>query len=659
MRLVIVRRICQAFFLLLLIGSCLVTTVGDRWFELRGWPVNWLLELDPLVGLATVLTTGTLYKGLLWGAATLATTALAGRFFCGWLCPLGTLQQMVGAWADKWRKPRTRAAGRQSHPGQQIKYLLLIGLLTMAGVELVRPLVAVFAGNSWIPFCAALLTGLVLITWGRWENRTWMVSAGWAMAISGGIGLVLGVMLPGHRLLASGLQTGLLDPIPLVYRSVSLVVLPLLGPGAGTIVVTAGLITGGVFALVLMLSAFRPRFYCRYVCPLGALLGIVARWALWRMGRRDTDGDACTGCGRCDHHCEGACAPADQIRWAECVLCYNCKDDCPEQILRIAVPPSSTGEITGPDLNRRAVISAGAFGAVFLPLARLGDPLGVGWRPDLVRPPGALTESEFLNRCIKCGQCIRVCPTHVIQPAMLEAGVEGLWTPRLDFRLGTSGCQHNCIACGHVCPTAAIRPLALDERMGRGSFTDKGPVRIGTAFMDRGRCLPWAMGIPCIVCQENCPVSPKAITTRTVLEPVAGLDQLMVRKVRFRSIYVDLPFTRRPLAGGDYFLVGPAGLKDALRITGLQADRIELAGDPSMAALQKETSAAVHVRLQQPFVDPHQCIGCGVCQHECPVRGRAAIRVTSENETRSRDHALLAGTGLSRTKEQCYDHRKI
>jgi ferredoxin len=229
--------------------------------------------------------------------------------------------------------------------------------------------------------------------------------------------------------------------------------------------------------------------------------------------------------------------------------------------------------------------------------------------------------------------------------------LEGLWTPHLDFRLGTSGCQHNCIACGHVCPTAAIRPLALDERMGQGRFSNTGPVRIGTAFVDRGRCLPWAMGTPCIVCQENCPVSPKAITIQTVLEPVYGLDRLKVIKVRSQSIQLNLPQTNRPLAGGDYFLVGPAGIKNALRISNLQADRIELAGDPAMAGLRQGVSATVHVRLQQPFVDPHQCIGCGVCQHECPVRGRAAIRVTSENETRSRAHALLAGAGLPQTKE--------
>ncbi|VEN75262.1 4Fe-4S binding domain-containing protein [Candidatus Desulfarcum epimagneticum] len=649
MRLVIVRRICQAFFLLLLTGSCLVTTVGDRWLQLRGWPVSWLLELDPLVGLATVLTTGRLYKGLLWGAAILAATALLGRFFCGWLCPLGTLQQMVGAWADKRRGRRARAAGRQSHPGRRIKYLLLIGLLTMAAAELARPFVTIASAGGWIPPGAAILAGLALIRWGRArrENRSWTVSAGRTMAGAGCLVLVLGVMFPGHRLLTAGLQTGLLDPIPLVYRSVSLAALPLLSPGAGAIVVTGGLLTGGVFVLVLALSAWRPRFYCRYICPLGALLGITAKWSLWRMGRRDTGGDECVGCGRCDHHCEGACAPADQIRWAECVLCYNCRDDCPERILGYAALPSTTGEIAGPDLNRRAVIAAGACGALLLPLARLGDPLGVGWRPDLVRPPGALTESEFLKRCVKCGQCVRVCPTRVIQPAMFEAGVEGLWTPCLDFRLGLSGCRHNCIACGHVCPTAAIRPLELDERMGRGRFAEAGPIRIGTAFMDRGRCLPWAMGTPCIVCQENCPVSPKAITTRTVLEPVAGLDRLTVSHVRSRSIHLNLPPTRRPLAGGDYFLVGPAGPKNALRIVGHQADQIELEGAPDVAGLRKDASAAAHVRLQQPFVDPHRCVGCGACQHECPARGRAAIRVTAENETRSRDHALLAGAGIS------------
>jgi hypothetical protein len=60
----------------------------------------------------------------------------------------------------------------------------------------------------------------------------------------------------------------------------------------------------------------------------------------------------------------------------------------------------------------------------------------------------------------------------------------------------------------------------LDERMGTGPYENQGPIRIGMAFVDHGRCLPWAMDLPCIVCQENCPVSPKAIFTREIFQPV-------------------------------------------------------------------------------------------------------------------------------------------
>ena len=101
-----------------------------------------------------------------------------------------------------------------------------------------------------------------------------------------------------------------------------------------------------------------------------------------------------------------------------------------------------------------------------------------------------------------------------------------LW--RGPSRKASGGCQYKCIACGNLCPTAAIRPLALDERMGKNTYAGSGPIRIGMAFIDRGRCLPWSMDIPCIVCQENCPVSPKAIVTRTVYSTVVTSGDLTV-----------------------------------------------------------------------------------------------------------------------------------
>jgi len=276
-----------------------------------------------------------------------------------------------------------------------------------------------------------------------------------------------------------------------------------------------------------------------------------------------------------------------------------------------------------------------------VPVVRLAGLLNQNWNPGVVRPPGALAEKDFLERCLKCGQCMRVCPTNVIQPATLEAGLEGLWTPLLNFRVGTSGCQLNCIACGNVCPTAAIRPLALDEKLGRGEFAERGPVRMGTAFMDRGRCLPWAMNELCIVCQENCPVSPKAIYVREEFRAIrdgartitAAADRLTLDGAALRP---------GALGTGDYFV----------RLENATGGERPLIVDNSSQALKitgswAETPAVgsrifIEVRLQKPYVDPARCTGCGVCEHECPVSGLRAIRVSAENESRDKRHSLMA-----------------
>jgi len=96
---------------------------------------------------------------------------------------------------------------------------------------------------------------------------------------------------------------------------------------------------------------------------------------------------------------------------------------------------------------------------------------------------------------------MQVCPTGALQPAWSEAGLEGVWTPVLVPAIGY--CEFQCHACGQVCPTEAIRPLPLPE---------KQKVKIGLAYIDTSRCLPYAYGRECIVCEEHCPVPDKAIT---------------------------------------------------------------------------------------------------------------------------------------------------
>jgi polyferredoxin len=638
------RRISQVFFLVLFLWFCAVSVMGTRWWELRGWPVNWFLELDPLIGIATLLTTGKVYAGLAWGLFTLALTVTLGRVFCGWICPFGALHQFIGYLSRRKARLSEKLWDNLYRPAQSIKYYLLIYLLTLA--------VAALAVRWFtLPRSAPLISGVVAIVAllilavtrsGKASPRSWV--AGFVAV--GFLWVLVSFVFRTDGGDAASLQIGLLDPIALMHRSINLIVLPLLDAthlklSAARRLYEGSWLIGALFLAALLLNLYIPRFYCRFICPLGALLGVFGRHALWRIGKRSTD---CPDCELCQENCEGACSPTDNIRVAECVMCLNCIDDCRHGLMTYRREPSATGEIVSPDLTRRGLVTTLIGGAVTVPVLGISAAAGTNWNPKLIRPPGSLDEAEFLSRCIKCGQCMRICPTNVLHPAGFEGGLEGLWTPKLNFRIGTSGCQQTCIACGNICPTAAIRPITLDERMGRGQFASAGPIRIGTAFVDRGRCLPWAMGRPCIVCQENCPVSPKAITTREVFEPVGNAKRLPVKFAgpAYIEFETDALVPDR-LATGDYYcrINDDSDLK-RYRIFRNSARFVEI--DPSRAfdpIPAPGSRVDILIRLQQPYVNPEHCIGCGICEHECPVLGLRAIRVTADNESRNREHSLL------------------
>ena len=577
MKIVQTRRISQAFFFSLFVWFCVVSTVGEKFWQLRNWPVNWFLQLDPLVAIATALTTHTLYWPLLWALVTIVLTIVFGRFFCGWVCPFGALHQFVGYLGNRKKTTAQKIQLNKYRKAQCIKYFILIFFLFMAAFP--------------------------------------------SLAVT--------------------LQTGLLDPIPLVTRSFNLLLLPIIDRSVNFVSVTTRFYEGAwlilaIFLTATLLNLVVPRFYCRFICPLGALFAIISRFAIWRIGKKQKD---CTDCKLCEKSCEGACEPSGSIRISECVLCFNCRDDCKDELLAYQTRPSLTGEITDPDVSRRGFVLSLASGIFAVPAVRLSNKLGSNWQHTIIRPPGALPEEEFLKRCIKCGQCMRACPTNVIQPGGIQAGLENLWTPVLNNRIGSSGCQLNCVACGQMCPTSAIRPITLAEKHGLGDFAEVGPIKIGTAFFDRNRCLPWAMDKPCIVCEENCPVSPKAIYTQECFNTVRD-GILTVKKVAAHIIEVEQTIVPDKFASGDYY----CALEDGKRrkITANNENSLEISPDGQFVKMPAPgDKIEVQVRLQQPFVDIEKCIGCGVCEHECPVSGKKAIRVSAEGETRSADRKLL------------------
>ncbi|MDI7276474.1 MAG: 4Fe-4S dicluster domain-containing protein, partial [Anaerolineae bacterium] len=147
----------------------------------------------------------------------------------------------------------------------------------------------------------------------------------------------------------------------------------------------------------------------------------------------------------------------------------------------------------------------------------------------LLRPPGVEDEGAFLATCLRCGECLKVCPTSGLQPTLLEAGLEGIWTPRLVPRLGY--CDYGCNACGQVCPSGAIPPLDLES---------KRAWAMGLAAVDRNRCLPWAYNVPCIVCEEMCPVPDKAIS----------LEEVTVADAQGNAVVLQRPHVRQELCTG-------------------------------------------------------------------------------------------------------------
>jgi polyferredoxin len=274
-------------------------------------------------------------------------------------------------------------------------------------------------------------------------------------------------------------------------------------------------IIGALFFVILLANRWIPRFWCRALCPLGATLGVIAQHAVFGM---EKDHSKCTDCNLCLVNCQGADSPQGGVKWRqdECHMCLNCETACPEDVIKFRFLPNRRSAQTAPGLDRRKALVTGLAGAAVLPMARTSDTLDANYNDRLIRPPGSVAERDFLERCIRCAECMKVCPNNALHPAFMESGVEGLWTPILIPRIGY--CEPTCVLCGQVCPTGAIQKINEDQKLGNATRHIE-PIRIGTAFYDHGRCLPWAMATPCIVCEEFCPTAPKAIWVEEVDAP--------------------------------------------------------------------------------------------------------------------------------------------
>jgi len=477
-RLPLLRRISQIVFLVLFLGLLIFTALrptpgAGTDIHMRA-PVRLFFEWDPLVAITNALASHALYRGLLWSLVILIPTLFLGRFFCGWICPMGTLQHWIGGWKSEAKRGKQRIESNRYKRWQTVKYVVLI-----AG------LVAAYCGSmaiGWLdPFSLLVRSlGLALLPGFNFAVRAFLAPMehshiGWIKVSATAV----------H----SGLQMVLLD-----FRQTHF---------------AQGVFLGILFIVILAASLRVTRFWCRSICPLGALLGVASRFSILGLHK---DAESCNRCNKCLMNCQGGDDPIGGVPWhkSECLMCMNCVSSCPHSSLKFRFFRKEA-EVASPDLGRRRTLTGIAAGAAAVPLMRASTGMGKSRHERLLRPPGSLDEPEFLSRCIRCGECMKACPNNALHPTLEQAGLEGLWSPTLAPRIGY--CEPSCVQCSEVCPTGAIWQITPKEKgWVVGAATEQSqPVRLGLAFYDRGRCLPWGMATDCIVCEEWCPVSPKAI----------------------------------------------------------------------------------------------------------------------------------------------------
>jgi MauM/NapG family ferredoxin protein len=421
-------------------------------------PADLFLRLNPLVALLTEIAARTVIPSIIvLGGAVALLTIVFGRFFCGFVCPLGTVIDFSDAFVFKKTRALTR---RPPLYLQRLKYVILIALVLLSLSGALFPLfmdpIALMTRIGTIvihPLCA--LIG--------------MESVATAGPLLGAFGL--------EKLQMATIKT------PLFY-GVSF--------------------TAALFLFIVAVGFWDRRFWCQYLCPSGALFGLLSRTPLFRRPAPASNCNACAACARLCPTRAIDMAKIERTRTAECVVCGLCtqiKDKC--NGFAFAAPAPAT--IPGPDLKRRHLLFGIAGGALLAPIARATAINKSDGHGRLIRPPGAIPENEFLARCIACGNCMKACPTNALQPCMVGDGFNRLYTPKLVPRIGA--CDPKCHLCGYVCPTGAIRRISLEE---------KPYAKIGTAVVDRHRCLAWEQNKECLVCDEVCPfnaIEPRLVET--------------------------------------------------------------------------------------------------------------------------------------------------
>ncbi len=273
-------------------------------------------------------------------------------------------------------------------------------------------------------------------------------------------------------------------------------------------------VTAGFLLLILYLAVTRGRLYCNTVCPVGTFLGLISRVSVFQFLLNQK---ACSECVRCEDVCKAGCIDPQNatIDMSRCVGCFNCLNACSKATISYRPVWKKKKQRVWSPARRGFVIGGVAAIAGFLAFnANIRTLLGIRsvQADQPVTPPGSLNTTRFTQACTACSLCVSVCPTQVLTPTFMDFGIAGLMQPKMNYE--KSYCDYECNVCSAVCPTGAITPLSLDA---------KKLTQIGEAELLEDICVVYVNHNNCGACGEVCPTHAiRFVDKENILYPKIG-----------------------------------------------------------------------------------------------------------------------------------------
>nr|WP_320058613.1 4Fe-4S dicluster domain-containing protein [uncultured Bacteroides sp.] len=375
-------------------------------------------------------------------------TLLMGRIYCSVICPMGVFQDVMSRISRLFAKKKKKFT--YSRPKTLLRWIVLA--------------VTVLAFVFGISFVVGLLDPYS--AYGR---------------------MITSIFKPAYMLCNNLLESIFSRQENYTFYKVDIAIRSILSVVIGS----------ATFLLIGFLAWRNGRTWCNTMCPVGTVLGFLSRFSVFKIR---IDLNKCTSCGICATKCKASCinVSTHAVDYSRCVNCFDCLEDCRQEA--ISFMPSIAITRQGVDASKRRFMTAGITTALVAPQALLhaqSTLLSTGKaykKKNPLTPPGSVSLEHFQEHCTSCHLCVSKCPSHVLKPAFMEYGLEGMMQPTVDFEKGF--CNFDCTVCGDVCPTAAIKPLTVQQ---------KHVTQIGYVVFILENCIVHTDNTSCGACSEHCP----------------------------------------------------------------------------------------------------------------------------------------------------------